>query len=57
MKQISLNNFRKFTSLPPTDLGKLTIMTGGNNSGKSTVDKAIMLILNYLKKQRINKII
>ena len=51
MKQISLKNFRKFKELPATDLGKLTIMTGGNNSGKSTVDKAVMLVSNYLKTQ------
>ena len=49
MKQIGFKNFRKFENFPTMDLGDITILVGGNNAGKSTVVKAILLITEFLK--------
>ena len=52
MKYIGFKNFRRFENLGPIDLGNLTLLSGGNNSGKSTIVKAAMLALNYLKTKK-----
>ena len=59
MKQIGFKNFRRFSELSPISIGRLTLLSGGNNSGKSTIVKAAMLAINYLKtpKNNINTII
>ena len=49
MKQIGFKNFRKFENFPTIELGDITILVGGNNAGKSTVVKAILLITEFLK--------
>lgn len=49
MKQIGFKNFRKFEDFPIMDLGDITILVGGNNAGKSTLVKAILLIIDNLK--------
>jgi len=49
MAKISLKNFRKFESLKPLELGWINLFVGKNNAGKSTVVKAIMLILDNLR--------
>ena len=38
----------------PLDMGSLTLLSGGNNSGKSTIVKAAMLAMNFLKTPRVN---
>lgn len=43
MKQIGFKNFKRFKELGPLDLGKVTILVGANNSGKSTFLKSILL--------------
>lgn len=52
MKQIGFKNFRRFIDFPNIDLGDITLMVGGNNSGKSTLVKAILLVIDYLKNQK-----
>lgn len=52
MKRIGFKNFRRFTELEPLELGEITILVGKNNSGKSTLVKAILLVLDYLKNQQ-----
>lgn len=52
MKQISFKNFRRFQNFPSVKLGEITIMVGRNNSGKSTMVKALLLIIDYLKNQQ-----
>lgn len=53
IRHIGFKNFRKFTELQQLSLGNLTLMTGGNNSGKSTIVKAALLVLNFLQKRKI----
>ena len=52
MKKIGFKNFRRFKELEPLELGEITLMVGKNNSGKSTLIKAILLVLDYLKNQQ-----
>ncbi|MFZ0596795.1 MAG: AAA family ATPase, partial [Flavobacterium sp.] len=55
MKKISFKNFRRFHDFPTLELGKISIMVGRNNSGKSTMVKALLLILDYLQNQQHNE--
>ncbi|WP_459212767.1 AAA family ATPase [Aquimarina rhabdastrellae] len=50
-KTISFKNFRRFKDFPKLELGNITYMVGRNNSGKSTMVKAILLINDYLQNQ------
>ncbi len=43
MKSIGFKNFRRFHNFPEIDLGDITFLVGGNNSGKSTLVKALLL--------------
>lgn len=49
MKSISFKNFRQFKDFPKTELGPITYLVGKNNSGKSTIVKALLLISDFLK--------
>lgn len=56
MKQIALKNFRKFIEFPGKeiesgmlDLNDITLLVGRNNAGKSTLVKALILIIENLK--------
>lgn len=55
MKQIGFTNFRKFQEFPTIDLGDITILVGGNNAGKSTVVKAMLLALDNLKMMEVRR--
>ena len=46
---IGFSNFRRFINFPEMDLGDITILVGGNNSGKSTLVKAMLLMRDFLK--------
>lgn len=48
MKSIGFTNFRRFEKLEPLALAPITFFVGGNNAGKSTVVKAMMLLLDNL---------
>jgi predicted ATPase len=52
MKKIAFKNFRRFHDFPLLELGKVSIMVGKNNSGKSTMVKALLLVLDYLQNQQ-----
>ena len=54
MNSISFENFRKFAKFPTIDLGDVTVLVGGNNSGKSTVVKALLLCADNLLLMRMN---
>ncbi|SHL70487.1 Predicted ATPase [Xylanibacter ruminicola] len=54
MDKIGFKNFRRYNELSPLSLGRLTLLSGGNNSGKSTLVKAAMLAINYLKTPTID---
>ena len=49
MNTIGFNNFRRFAKFPEMDLGDITLLVGGNNSGKSTLVKALLLCVDNLK--------
>lgn len=46
MNSIGFNNFRRFANFPEMDLGDITLLVGGNNSGKSTLVKALLLCID-----------
>ena len=46
---IGFSNLRRFTSFPEIDLGNISILVGGNNAGKSTLVKAMLLMRDFLK--------
>jgi len=52
MKKIGFKNFRRFPELKPLELGEITLFVGRNNSGKSTLVKAILLLIDYLKDRK-----
>lgn len=49
MNTIGFENFRRFTNFPEMELGDMTILVGGNNSGKSTLVKALLLCVDNLR--------
>lgn len=49
MNKIGFKNFRRFTHFPELEFGPITFLVGKNNSGKSTLVKALLLLDNYLK--------
>lgn len=49
MKSISFNNFRRFANFPEFKFGDITILVGGNNAGKSTLQKALLLVFDNLR--------
>ncbi len=55
MKKIAFKNFRRFEDFPSLELGNISILVGRNNSGKSTMVKAILLVLDYLQNQQYDE--
>lgn len=53
MQTIGLKNFRRFEELTPLELAGITFFVGGNNAGKSTVVKAMMLMLDNIARNSI----
>jgi len=51
MRSIGFKNFRRFKNFPEINLGDITILVGANNSGKSTLIKAILLCQNNIRQQ------
>ena len=52
MRQIGFTNFRKFEQFPVLDMNDLTFLVGSNNTGKSTMVKAILLVYDNLRSLR-----
>lgn len=54
MKKIGFKNFRKFENFPAIGLGDVTYLVGKNNAGKSTMVKALILIVeNLIQKSNV----
>ena len=51
MRSIGFDNFRRYKKLDPLSFAPITIFVGGNNSGKSTVVKGILSVLEFFQKQ------
>jgi predicted ATPase len=49
MNKIYLKNFRLFKDWAELDLAPITILTGKNSSGKSSIIKSILLLSDYLE--------
>ena len=43
---IECQNCRRFATFPSMLLGDITVLVGGNNSGKSTIVKALLLCVD-----------
>jgi predicted ATP-dependent endonuclease of OLD family len=54
MNSIGFKNFRRFENFKPIEYKGITFLVGKNNSGKSTLVKALLLIVDYLKSDRIS---
>jgi predicted ATP-dependent endonuclease of OLD family len=54
MKEIGFRNFRRFQEMKSLPLGGINLFVGGNNAGKSTVVKGLLLLLDFLKNQKIS---
>lgn len=55
MNKIGFKNFRRFVDFPDLEYGGVTFLVGKNNSGKSTLVKALMLIYDYISSDNINE--
>lgn len=54
MKKIGFKNFRKFENFPSIKLGDVTYLVGKNNAGKSTMVKALILMVeNLIQKSNV----
>lgn len=54
MNAIGFKNFRRFKDMPPIMLGGVNMFVGGNNAGKSTVVKGILLLLDFLQYKKVS---
>ena len=55
MNSIGFKNFRRFSQFPEMDLGNITLLVGGNNSGKSTLVKAFLLCIDNILNMEISR--
>jgi len=53
MYKIGFHNFRRFKEFEPIEYKGITFLVGRNNSGKSTLVKALLLINEFLKSGQI----
>lgn len=53
MYKIGFQNFRRFADFQPIEYKGITFLVGRNNSGKSTLVKALLLINDFLKSDDI----
>ncbi|RFP64355.1 hypothetical protein D0N36_14290 [Hymenobacter lapidiphilus] len=49
MQQLAVDNFRVFASPANFELSPITILTGRNNAGKSSLIKSLLLLADYLE--------
>ena len=54
MNAIGFKNFRRFKEMEPIKLGGVNMFVGGNNAGKSTVVKGILLLLDFLQYKKVS---
>ena len=54
MNTIGFKYFRRFENFPEMNLGDITLLVGGNNSGKSTVVKALLLCVDNIRLMKAN---
>ena len=54
MNNIGFKNFRRFVDFDPIEYGNITFLVGKNNSGKSTLVKAVLLMNSFLKGGKVD---
>jgi len=54
MYKIGFQNFRRFAYFQPIEYKGITFLVGRNNSGKSTLVKALLLIYDFLKSDNVD---
>ncbi len=54
LRSIKINNFKCIENIELNDIKELTIFTGSNNSGKSSVFQALVFIRNCLNDNQVN---
>jgi len=54
MNKIGFQNFRRFKNFKPLEYKGVTFLVGRNNSGKSTMVKALLLINEFFKSGKVN---
>lgn len=55
MNKIGFKNFRRFREFESLEYNNITFLVGRNNSGKSTLVKAVLLVIEYLKSENVAK--
>jgi AAA15 family ATPase/GTPase len=56
LKGIAINNFRVFKAHTQFDFAPITILTGPNSSGKSSLFKALLMLADSAKKYRLTEL-
>jgi len=54
MNKIGFTNFRRFIKFEPIEFKGITFLVGRNNSGKSTLEKALLLVNDFFKSGNIS---
>jgi predicted ATPase len=54
MNKIGFQNFRRFKDFTPLEYKGITFLVGKNNSGKSTLVKALLLVNEFLRSNKVN---
>ena len=54
LTEVEIKNFKRFEHLKLSDLKEITLLTGKNNSGKSTIFQAISLVVNVAKTGKLD---
>jgi len=49
ISKIHIQNFRSIGQISPIELGKITVLTGANNSGKSSILYGLMILQDFLR--------
>lgn len=49
ISKIHIQNFRSIGQIKPIELGKITVLTGANNSGKSSILYGLMILQDFLR--------
>jgi len=55
MNKVGFRNFRRFVNFLPIEYKGITFLVGRNNSGKSTLVKALLLVDDFLKSNDVSK--
>ena len=53
--EIGFRNFRRLKNIYPIDLAEVTMLVGANNTGKSTLVKGLLLIIDNIKSLQYDK--